>query len=122
MLIIIEGRLPGTNELISANRGSWQRGSHQKKDYTKWCAIQIKSQIKYVEVKNKPINLCITWYEPNKRRDHDNILCGLKFILDGMVKSGLIPDDSQKYIGDITSHIEVDKIRPRIEVEIDGVD
>lgn len=40
--------------------------------------------------------IIITWYEPDERRDPDNIMAGQKFILDGLVAAGTIPNDSQK--------------------------
>lgn len=54
-------------------------------------------------------------------RDPDNITGGQKFILDGLVRGGVIPDDSQKYIAGIIHRFRVDKRKPRVEVEIIGV-
>jgi len=123
MKVVIEGRLPGTNELVSANRNSWQRGSSQKKNYTLWCEACIKKSLrnKTIIPPYKRVDLYITWYEMNARRDPDNIIGGLKYLLDGAVKSGAIPDDSQKYIRNIHSFIEVDKKHPRVEVEFKEV-
>jgi Holliday junction resolvase RusA-like endonuclease len=42
-----------------------------------------------------------------------------KFILDGLVRAGIIKDDSQKYINSITHRFEVDKRNPRVEVTLE---
>lgn len=75
-------------------------------------------EAKLKPVINYPIELKITWYEPNKRRDVDNIVFAVKFIQDALVASGIIENDSQKYIKKLSHTVEVDKENPRIEVEI----
>lgn len=62
--------------------------------------------------------LVITWFEPDRRRDPDNIMAGQKFILDGLVAAKVIPNDNQKYIVSIIHRFRVDKQNPRVEVEI----
>lgn len=70
------------------------------------------------KVDRYPIGLKIKWYEPNNRRDIDNITFGTKFILDSMVCMGIIEDDSRKYVDSIEHVVYTDKDNPRIEVEI----
>lgn len=43
----------------------------------------------------------IEWYEKTKKRDVDNIHSSVKFVLDAMVKCGVIPNDSRKYVSQI---------------------
>lgn len=43
---------------------------------------------------------------------------GQKFILDALVKSEILENDSQKFVKGITHEVSVDKAFPRIEVEI----
>lgn len=38
------------------------------------------------------------WHERTKKRDADNIASAKKFILDALVKSGVLADDSRKYV------------------------
>lgn len=38
------------------------------------------------------------------------------------MRAGTIPNDTQKYIGDITHRIRVDRKEPRVEVEIEEVE
>jgi crossover junction endodeoxyribonuclease RusA len=71
----------------------------------------------------EPIESCTikyTWYPPdNRRRDEDNYVAAMKPYLDGIVKAGLLRDDSPQVI----KHSErgfglPDKLNPRTEVEI----
>ncbi|NLG89791.1 MAG: RusA family crossover junction endodeoxyribonuclease [Clostridiaceae bacterium] len=115
----IEGRLPGLNEMIDAakqGKGKYQPYAMMKEEYTTMIGWLAKKLPKYEKVV-----LIITWYEPDRRRDPDNIMAGQKFILDGLVQAGVIPDDSQKYILGIYHRFMVDRKNPRVEVEIRGV-
>lgn len=38
------------------------------------------------------------WHERTKRRDADNIASAKKYILDALVKNGVLADDSRKYV------------------------
>lgn len=73
---------------------------------------------KLPRVDKYPIRLKITWYEPNKRRDLDNITYASKYINDALVQARIIEDDSQKYVVGIDNEVLVDNKNPRIEVEI----
>lgn len=116
MKIIIPGRLPGFNEIIDAAkyaRNKYQAYSQMKEHYTNMVAWLTKRLPKF-----KKVALIITWYEPNRHRDPDNIMAGQKFILDGLVESGIIPNDNQKHIQGILHKFAVDRKNPRVEVEI----
>lgn len=117
MKFIIKGRLDGLNEYTLANRTNRYKGSDMKKRNEKAVILAIR-QAKLDRVYKYPIHLKIAWYEPNSRRDLDNITFAIKFIQDAMVKSGIIVDDSQKCINKIEHEVYVDKSNPRIEVEI----
>lgn len=45
-----------------------------------------------------PIEINFLYLEPNRKRDPDNIISAKKFILDGMVNAGMIPNDTQRFI------------------------
>jgi len=115
MTLTIPGRLPGLNEIIAAAKSHYAKYSTEKKEYTEevaWLAKQARLP------KFEKAYLVITWFEPDRRRDPDNIMAGQKFILDGLVAAGAIPNDSQKYIQGIVHRFRVDKRNPRVEVEI----
>lgn len=108
MKLVIGFRLPSLNEAIEKNRAGGYSGNAFKQD--------VEGQIRwYIRVaRNKrmlaPIPaewkkgciLRVGFFEPDKRRDVDNIISGgLKFILDGLVKEKILPDDSQRYVAQI---------------------
>ena len=112
----IPGRLPGLNEIIDAakqGKGNYQPYARMKEEYTTMVAWLAKKLPAYEKVA-----LIITWHEPDRRRDPDNIMAGQKFILDGLVQAGTIPNDSQKHIKGIVHRFRVDRKEPRVEVEI----
>ncbi len=112
----IPGRLPGLNEIIDAAkyaRNKYQAYSQMKEHYTNMVALLAKNLPRF-----EKIALIITWYEPNRHRDPDNIMAGQKFIIDGLVTAGIIPNDNQKHIQGILHKFAVDRKNPRIEVEI----
>lgn len=118
MKFVIKGKLDGLNEYTRDNRANKYQGSNSKKINQQTAKIAIyKAKLKKVD--KYPIQLKIAWYEPNKRRDIDNITFATKFILDALVETGIIENDSQKYVNSISHRVRIDKNNPRIEVEIE---
>ena len=119
MVITIPGTLPGLNKVIDANRRNKYAGSKLKKETEQLIALYVKSQCK---AKFERIKLSIDWYEPNKRRDFDNISSATKFILDTLVKCEVIPNDGWKNIAPELNHkFFLDKENPRVEIHIQEV-
>ena len=100
MKFVIDQRLPGMNELISANRTNKYRGSKLKKDTDEMISLYILNAVN--NGKLKPIQGACTisfdWCERTKKRDVDNIQSSQKFVLDALQKTGIIPNDSQRYV------------------------
>jgi Holliday junction resolvase RusA-like endonuclease len=115
----IPGRLPGLNEIITANSRHWAVAYRQKKEAKE--LVQL-SALGIRPVKGKAV-ITITCYEPNRRRDIDNVRAGAcKIILDALQDCEILKGDGQKYIADIIQPaVQVDKQNPRIEVEIQEV-
>ena len=121
MKFTIEGRLDGLNEYTKINRANKFGGNDcKKKNQEKVIKGILKAfrERKISWVYKYPVKLKITWYEPNKRRDIDNVTFGTKFILDALVRKEVLKNDSQKYVNGIEHEVLVDKENPRIEVEI----
>jgi len=112
----IPGKLPGLNEIIKAakmGKGNYQPYANMKREYG--------DMIGWLAKKLPPYNvvaITIKWYEPDSRRDIDNIAAGTKFIMDALVHAGTIKDDSQKYVKSISHEFYVDRENARVEVEI----
>lgn len=91
----INGRFPGLNEYSDAERTHRMVAASMKKEYTDLVA----SGLKLLKApKFKKVAISFEWYEPNAKRDPDNIVFAKKFILDGMVQYGMIKNDSQRYV------------------------
>lgn len=54
-----------------------------------------------------PADLWFHWHVVNRRIDPDNIAFQKKFILDGMQKAKLLPNDSMEYIGNLHDTFDV---------------
>ena len=122
--LTIPGRFPVLNEMLAAARARRGKGSAysaMKKEMTE--IVMAQCSIQDLRTMYGPVEVHITAFEINKRRDPDNISAGaFKFVLDGLVKSGIIETDSQKIVKKIVFDIgPPDKENPRVEVEIVGL-
>lgn len=112
----IHSRLPSLNDVISDNRANRYKGAKLKKDTEAIIIAEIKKQ-KVQPVTEYPVEVFIRWVEPNRKRDVDNIQSSKKFILDAMVKAGVIVNDSQRYVAQVYDVVEVGDLA-RVEVEV----
>ena len=116
---IIPGRLPGLNEYTRACRTNKYDGAKMKAQIESDICWEIKRQLG-----NKvfdTVRLKFNWYEPNKRRDYDNIAFAKKFVLDALQANSTISGDGWKYIKGFSDEFFVDKKNPRVEIEISEV-
>lgn len=103
----INAQLPSLNDVINANRGNRYKGSKQKKEIEELIGYEIlfaKARGTLKPVKNYPVKIKIDWHEATERRDLDNIVSAKKFILDALVKNGILKDDGQKFVKRITDN------------------
>lgn len=109
----IPGSLPTMNEVIAVSKIRYGKYADMKRKYTelvKNCAKGLPAI--------ESANFHITWYAKDKRKDPDNIASGIKFLLDGLVEGGILPNDGWKEVKSISHSFQIDKANPRIEVEI----
>jgi len=117
----IPGKLDGLNEYTSANRTNPYKGGKMKRDNESTVIWAIRSQLRDVHI-NTPVILKYDFYEPNKRRDLDNISSfAMKVIQDSLVKTNVLKDDGWDEILGFTTQFYLDKKNPRIEVTITEV-
>lgn len=114
----IDGTLPGLNQYILACRSNRYAGAQMKKDTEKKISLYIMQQLKGVHI-DGTVKLTFRWYEPNKRRDLDNISFAKKFLLDALVSNGIIDADGWRGVIGFTDEFFLDKENPRIEVDIE---
>lgn len=115
--LTIKGRLPGLNEYIAACNSAYAEGNRMKQDSVDLVMWHILTQLRGVRF-TKPVFIMFTFYEPNRRRDHDNVSSyARKAIQDALVKCGTIQDDGWGYVTGHMDFFDVDKQNPRIVVE-----
>jgi Holliday junction resolvase RusA-like endonuclease len=114
----IPGRLPGMNDILQAAklRKPYMRIKKQLTDMIAQLALE-------GDVKPYESSVCITfqWIEQNRKRDPDNICAGAKFVLDGLVKAGIIKSDGFKYVKTISSSFQINKEHPGVIVILETV-
>lgn len=118
MKFSIMGTLPGLNELTNAARSHWAAGHKQKREATDLCRFWVNAaRLKPIE---RPVKIHFDWFEPNMRRDPDNVRVGSKYVLDSLVEAEILPNDSRKWIVGLSDTFhEADKLNPRIEITIE---
>lgn len=118
---VIRGRLPGLNEYLKAERSFHNRhsvGNDMKQDHQMIISSAIRTQLKRLHI-DDPVLLEYRFYEPNRRRDLDNIAgVAHKFIQDSLVKCRVLDDDGWNNIVGFRDSFYIDKHNPRIEVTI----
>jgi len=118
-VIVIPGTMPGLNEIIDEARTNRYKSAEQKETYTRLVAWYAK---KAKIPKMVKVSLNITWYEPHKKRNPDNVQAAVKYIWDGLVNAGVLINDGWGQQGETRHIMRVDKLRPRVEIEIKEVD
>lgn len=86
---------PTLNEIIKTARNNRYQSARDKKqwtDYVQSCCKSIKTKFP------SKVWMSVTFITKTDRNDPDNLMAGLKPILDGFVKSKIIKDDSVKII------------------------
>lgn len=118
----INGRLAGMNEFIDQQRRNRYAGAKLKKNEQSYVSVFIDKYIRNLKIK-RPVYITYTWYEKDKRRDLDNISgFGHKVIQDALVQCGVLVNDGWNEICGYSDNFEVDKLYPRIEVELKEVE
>ncbi len=113
-ILIIKGRLPGYNELKNK---AWQASYRLKKEAMQ--EVQINASLQKIRPIKGKVEIAIACFEPNAKRDPDNVQAGAnKIILDALQGMGILQGDGRKYIDLICPAVEVDKNKPRIKVEM----
>lgn len=87
---------PSLNEYIAAMNQNRHIANKMKQEWTDTVAWEAKRQ-KLVPY-TTPATFSFMWLEKNAKRDPDNIIFAKKFILDGLVMAGIIPNDTQKWV------------------------
>ncbi len=117
----IPGPLPGMNEIIAAAKSGGKGRVYAAMKASHTSAVTLFAR----KARLKPIDFAVfgfDWHEPTRRRDPDNLMAGAKFILDGLVKAGVIPNDGWDNVGGLVHcwtlsknrgvHVTIEEKRP----------
>lgn len=116
--LIVYGRLAGINEYTEQCRKNPYAGATMKKTAQVKVEWAIAQQLKGYKAES-PVRLAYTFYEPNRRRDKDNVAgFAHKVIQDALVHSGVLKGDGWDYIDGFSDDFAVDRESPRIEIDI----
>lgn len=110
----IPGRFCSLNEFYRMHHLQQGALKKQNDDLVAWSAKAAK-----VKPVSRPVLLRCHWVEQNHRRDLDNVFFGVKFVQDGLVKSGVLANDTHHEIQGISHTIGYDSRNPHIEVTIE---
>ena len=120
--LTIKGTLPGLNQYQYACRSHFSKGAKMKKQYIALVSAYIFQQLKGVHIAKK-VKIEYLWYEPNKKRDLDNISSfGRKVIQDALVDNHILENDGWNNVVGFSDTFFIDSKDPRIEVIITEVD
>lgn len=110
----IKGTLPGLNEYIDKNRRNVHAGNGLKQKYQRQICKALKAQAPKLKLK-EPVQITYMFYEPNRRRDKDNISgFAHKVIQDAMVECHLLNNDGWANIDAFEDCFAIDRDNPRI--------
>jgi len=111
----LEASIVSLNKYINSNRKNKYAGNNQKQSLTRLYRLQLQNEGR-IELKNSKI--VMIWKLKDKRMDPDNVAFNKKFVLDGMVNSGLIEDDRHKHIGGFEDIFEYGHKQQKVEIII----
>ena len=117
-LLTIPGRLPGCNEWINAERTNKHAAAKLKRETQDKIRYCIRKDLKGVKLWKEAIVIQYRWYEPNRKRDKDNIAFAHKFIQDALVEEGVLLNDGWEDIDSFWDEFYVDKNKARVEVRM----
>lgn len=100
--LFIPVRMPNLNDYVAECKKNRHAGGKMK---TEWdgTVMTIASKEKLGHF-TEPVFIEFHWYEPNTKRDQDNVAFAKKFILDGLQKAGVITNDNYKWVKGFSDH------------------
>lgn len=113
---IIPGEMTDLNTYVNANRNNKYGGAEIKKAETEnvaWIAKQQK-----VPIFTQPVGIRYTICVKDRRTDEDNLLIYIKWINDGLVVSGVLRNDSPKWLHIAGIEVKYDDLPAKIIVDI----
>ena len=120
--LTISGEIVSLNEYINAERENKYIAAKIKREMTEMCQWYLKGMWKHMDKVKDKVHITFIWYCKNKKIDPDNTAWGKKFILDAMVKEGILKNDTWEFVEGFSDKFEIDSENPRIEVIMDDTE
>jgi hypothetical protein len=117
MKITLPGEFTSLNDYIDAERSNKYIAASIKKSETGRVWAECRN---LPAVREYPVVIRFDWYTQDLKTDADNVDFAKKFILDGLVKAGVLAGDQRKYVIGTSGLCHLDKKNPRVEIEIIG--
>ena len=118
---IIPGELPALNDALAdaknAAAGYGVKFSKKKNDADLKVTMVCREAFRGLKIYSRFSVLCV-WHCKDKRKDPDNISHGIKYILDGMQKAGVIENDGWNQVSTILHQFTIAEASPYVEVYI----
>ena len=127
--IVFYGSMPNLNDYLLGERIPVRKngkvttkGNLMKQENQRKILNILRKELLGVHIK-KPITIEYKFYEPNRKRDLDNISAfAHKVIQDALVKAGTIENDGWKHIKGFSDEFYLDSENPRIEILLKEVE
>ena len=110
----IPGRFCSLNDFLDMD---YHSRKHAKRKYDN--LVSMSARCAGVRPCRKRIRYHVLWVEQDRRRDLDNVAFGKKFIQDGLVKAGVLHNDTHHEIAGFSDEFGYDSRNPRIVVTIE---
>jgi Holliday junction resolvase RusA-like endonuclease len=118
--LIIPGTLIGFNQYSNLERRNRHLAAQKKAEEESRIILAAKPKLNGMRFK-RPVVMHYTWFEPDRRRDKDNIAFARKFVQDALVKSGVLNGDGWRDIEGFSDEFHLDAKYTRVEVYIEEV-
>lgn len=126
---VVVGYDSGLNELLNAQGKVWDKRlrryrvfNTEKRKNDTLCAKYIRKYLKGVHIEN-PIVVHYHFYCSDKKHDKTNIAYAFcKSFLDSLQICKVIDNDGWNNIENVDFAFEIDKLNPRVEVEIEVIE
>lgn len=113
-MIKIDYKFTSLNEYINAERINKYKANNIKQKETNLIAFYANL---FPNIKKYPVKIYFIWHINNKNKDLDNQAFAKKFIIDGLVKSGVLKSDNINHIIEYNDKVIYDK-NEYVEIEI----
>ena len=119
----VQAKLPSLNDVININRSNRYQANQFKREIEELIGWSIRQALATGELKptTKPCEIYIEFHESTKRRDVDNVQSSQKFLLDAMVRNGVLKNDNRRYVRQ-THPIIIDDTTDFVKVIIKEID